>query len=150
MAGTDLRSPGELRRRCRSSRIWRKNIASVKSNGSCSIWRSCRATKCWRSESGWKPATARHEPLNPGGPGSQAQEPALREQGASGLLDLAKEYVALLDDADAAATIYMELFQTRTGQQTARAELVKLGYQFDGTKWRKSDEAALETTPDAD
>lgn len=78
-----------------------------------------------------------------------AQEPALREQGASGLLDLAKEYVALLDDADAAATIYMELFQSRTGQQTARAELVKLGYQFDGTKWRKSDEAALETTPDA-
>lgn len=78
-----------------------------------------------------------------------AQEPRLRELGNTGLFDLAKEYVALLDDADAAAQIYIELYKSRTGQQTAGAELVKLGYQFDGSKWTKAADAVPDATSDA-
>ncbi|MBL8850189.1 MAG: hypothetical protein JNG89_10920 [Planctomycetaceae bacterium] len=72
------------------------------------------------------------------------QESRFRERGASGLLDFAQEHVALLDDADRAAVLYMELFNDPAAQSTARARLVELGYQFDGTTWTKD----LDDSPD--
>jgi hypothetical protein len=75
-----------------------------------------------------------------------ALEPAFRERGAGGLLDLAQEHIALLGDADTAAAIYMELYQERTGQETARTRLVDLGYQFDGTTWTKAIAEASDAT----
>lgn len=78
-----------------------------------------------------------------------AHEAAFRERGSGGLLDLAEEHLELLNDKDRAAELYMELYQQRTGQETARARLVELGYQFDGARWTKADGAVLDGTVDA-
>lgn len=79
----------------------------------------------------------------------KAQEPKLREIGAGGLLDLAQEHIALLNDTEGAATIYMELSKDRAGQATASARLVELGYQFDGNEWKKTSEVAPDGTDGA-
>jgi len=78
-----------------------------------------------------------------------AQEPKLRETGAGGLLDLAQEHIALLNDTAGAARIYMELSRDRAGQATASARLVELGYQFDGNEWKKSSDVAPDGTDGA-
>jgi hypothetical protein len=78
-----------------------------------------------------------------------AQEPKLRETGAGGLLDLAQEHIALLNDTAGAARIYMELSKDRAGQATASARLVELGYQFDGNEWKKSSDVAPDGTDGA-
>jgi hypothetical protein len=78
-----------------------------------------------------------------------AQEPKLREVGAGGLLDLAQEHIALLNDTEGAAAIYMELSKDRAGQATASARLVELGYQFDGNEWKKSSDGAPDGTDGA-
>jgi len=78
-----------------------------------------------------------------------AREPEYRARGAGGLLDLAQETITLLDDADAAAAIYMEMFQDRAGQDTASARLVELGYEFDGSEWQKSTGGTIDATADA-
>jgi len=78
-----------------------------------------------------------------------AQEPRFRERGASGLLDFAQEHVALLNDADRAAELYMELFNDPAAQTTARVRLVELGYQFNGTSWTKDPTDAPDATAEA-
>lgn len=78
-----------------------------------------------------------------------AQEPSFRERGANGLFDMADEYVKLLDDREAAAAIYIDLFRQRTTQEAARSRLVQLGYRFDGTNWTPGDETQPDRISDA-
>lgn len=78
-----------------------------------------------------------------------AEEPKFRERGSSGLLDFAQEQIALLNDPDRAAELYIELFNDPTAQSVARGRLVDLGYQFDGTTWTKSADGGPEDTAEA-
>lgn len=78
-----------------------------------------------------------------------AQEPKYRARGAGGLLDYAQEQITLLNDPDAAASLYQELYQDPFGQETARARLVDLGYQFDGSRWMKQTDVPTDAAADA-
>lgn len=78
----------------------------------------------------------------------EAQTPRLKRT-VSGQLELAKEYLDLLDDERAAVEVYRELYRSPQSRQLAATRLQDLGYTYDGEEWRSdslpSDESDLAT-----
>jgi hypothetical protein len=75
-----------------------------------------------------------------------AQEPRMRDDGPIGLLQLADDYLRMLNDEPAAVKLLAEAHKLDPSLEDAGDRLKELGYNFDGTQWTKGDIPAPETT----
>lgn len=71
----------------------------------------------------------------------QAREPLLREDGARGLVDLAEDWISLLNDRETAAEFYMAAWAANRDYEPAQQWLEANDFVFAAGKWHRRDEA---------
>lgn len=76
-----------------------------------------------------------------------AQEPRLRKDGPIGLMQLADDYLRLVDDEPAAVKFLAEAHELDPSFDDAGDRLKQLGYRLNGKNWSKTDGSKPEKTP---
>jgi len=76
-----------------------------------------------------------------------AQEPRLRKDGPIGLMQLAEDYLRLINDEPAAVTLLAEANKLDASFEDAGERLKQLGYHLVDQRWVKGDSAAVTDMP---